>query len=108
MPALRLDDLSPFGRLAVKLDEEFSALARLSGQIERLVLDSEGDLEHAVKLLNQFAEHGKNITDGIQEFSKVLREAQERSESAAKLVADRAQLIQQRKEQQRALQGKLE
>jgi len=49
-----VDTLSPFGRLAVTLDTDFSELSRLSGQIQRLDLDTDGDLDHAVKLLNEF------------------------------------------------------
>src|SRR5579864_7887089 len=107
MPSLSLDSLSPFGRLAVKLDNDFSELARISAQLQRLEIESDGSLEHAIKLLNQFAQHGQSITDGIQEFARSLQEARERSEAAAKLVAERAQLIQQRKQEQNQVQEKL-
>jgi hypothetical protein len=107
MPSLRFENLSSFGRLAVKLDEHFMELTRLSGQIERLDIDSESGLELAVKLLNQFAEHGKNVSEGIQGFSKVLQETRERSEVAVKQVAERAEFIHQRKQQKNQLREKL-
>lgn len=107
MPSFHLDQLSSFGQVAVKLDLEFSELIRLSGQIQRLDIDSDAGLERAVKLLNEFAHHGKNITEGIQSFSKFLEEAREKSEKAAELVAERAQFIHQRKQGQNQLREKL-
>lgn len=107
MPAIRVESLSAFGRLAVKLDEHFSELTRLSGQIERLDIDSESGLEHAVKVLNQFAEHGTSVAEGIQELAKVLDEARTRTETAARVVAGRAEVIQQRKQQQQQVRERL-
>jgi chromosome segregation ATPase len=108
MPSLRLEDLSSFGRLAVKLDGHFSELVRLSGQIDRLDIESEGGLTHAVKLLNEFAEHGNAISEHIQDFSKALQEVQQRSEAAAKHVAERAQLIHGRKQKQNEIRERLD
>jgi chromosome segregation ATPase len=107
MGSLNTDSLSPFGSLAVKLDCDFSELERLSGQIQRLDIDSENGLDRAVKLLGQFAQHGQSITEGIQDFSKSLQAARESSEKAAALVFERALLIQQRKQEQEQLQEKL-
>jgi len=107
MPSLRTENLSSFGRLAVELDEHISELSRLSGQIERLDIYSEGGLEHAFKLLNQFAAHGKSISEGMQGFSKALEEVRARSEAAAKLVAERAEVIGQRKLEQKQLRDQL-
>lgn len=107
MSSINPETLSAFGRQAVKLDADFTELARLSGQIQRLDLDTESGLELAVKLLDQFSRHGMGISDGIQKFSKVLMEANQQSEAAAKLVADRAQLIRQRKELQNQIREKL-
>lgn len=107
MSSIRMEQLSSFGRLAVKLDAEFSELARLGAQIQRLDIDTESGLEHAVKLLGKFAESGKAISEGIQQFSTVLQEARERSESAAQTVSARANDIRDRKMRQADLRGKL-
>ncbi len=107
MPTLHLENLSPFGRLAVELDGHFLELTRLSEQIQRLDIDSESGLDRAVKLLNQVAEHGKIISQGMQGFSKILQDARARSEVAAKLVAERAQSIHQRKQHQNEIREKL-
>jgi uncharacterized phage infection (PIP) family protein YhgE len=107
MSSLRLESLSSFGRLAVELDGHFSELTRLSGQIERLDIESESGLALALKLLNQFAEHGKSISEGIKDFSKVLQEAREGSEAAANRVAERAQFIYQRKQSQNEMRNQL-
>ena len=95
MPSLHLDDLSSFGRLAVALDQHFLELTRLSGQIERLDIESESGLERAVKALNEFAEHGTSLSDGFQGLSNVLEEVRTRSEAAAQIVSARAQVIEE-------------
>ena len=107
MASIPLDSLSPFGRLAVKLDGDFSELTHISGQLQRLEIDSDSGLKRAIKLLEQFARHGQNITEGVQEFSRSLQEARERSEAAAQIIAERAQLIQQRKQQHDQVREKL-
>jgi chromosome segregation ATPase len=107
MPSIRMDELSPFGRLALKLDGDFSELSRLSGQLERLDLESESDLDHAVKLLSQFSQHGQEFAQDMQEFSKSLKEAHERSEAAAKSVGERAHQVQERHQRRSQLQDKL-
>lgn len=107
MAALQLETLSSFGRLAVKLDLDLSELARISGQIQRLDIDSDSGLDRAVKLLDQFAQHGKNVSEGVQGFSRVLQEAHERSQIAATAVAERAQLIGERRLRQNDLRDQL-
>jgi chromosome segregation ATPase len=107
MSSIRLDTLSSFGRLAVTLDTHFSELARLSTQIERLDVDSDGDLAHAIKLLNEFTTRAKTMTGDMQQFSQSLQETQARSEAATQRVADRARLIQERSERQQEIQDKL-
>src|SRR4051812_33565728 len=107
MSTIHLESLSSFGRLAVKLDGEFTELTRLSGQLERLDLESDSGLDRAVKLLDQFAQNGKNIAEGIQEFSKVLNEAHTQAGNATTIVAKRAEIIGQRKKEQNLLGEKL-
>ena len=101
------EELSSFSRLALELDGHFSELSRIGGQIERLDIDSESGLDHAVKLLNQFAEHGNSISQGIQEFAKVLQEARESSEAAARSVSEHAQTIHERKLKQNQMREEL-
>lgn len=107
MPSIQLDSLSSFGRAALKLDTDFSELERLSGQLQRVEIDSDSGLDRAVKILEQFAVHGQAIATGIQDFSTLLQEARLRSEAAAKLVSERAELIGQRKGQQNQIREKL-
>jgi len=107
MANLQLESLSDFGRAAVKLDNDFTELVRLSGQLKRLDIDSESGLDRAVKILSQFAQHGQNISAGIQDFSKFLQEARQRAEVAAQLVTERAQQIRERKEIQSQIREKL-
>jgi ABC-type transporter Mla subunit MlaD len=103
---LRLEDLSPFGQLAVKLDGHFSELTRISGQLDRLDIESDSGLEHAIRLLNQFAQHGQEIGESMKSFSQVLQQAHAQSGAAAKAVEARAQEIQRRKLHQDEIQQK--
>src|SRR4051812_45259090 len=107
MASINPEHLSPFGRSALKLDGDFSELVRIGGQLQRLELDSDSGLEHAIKLLGQFAQHGQAIAAGIQDFSRSLQELREKSEAAAKLVSERAQAIQQRKQLREQIREKL-
>lgn len=107
MPMSQPKDLSAFGRQAVRLDAEFTELVRLSGQLQRLEIDSESGLERGVKLLEQFARHGQSISAGIQEFSRLLQDVREQSESAARVVAERSQAILERKQAQQRVREEL-
>ncbi len=107
MSSIRLENLTPFGRLALKLDNDFSELSRLGSQIAKVDIESDSGLDHAIKILNLVAQHGKNIADGMQEFSKCLLEARERSEAAIQVVGERAQLVQQRRQKQDQLDQRL-
>ena len=107
MSSHRHDELSPFGVQALKLDEDFLELGRLCVKIERLNLESESDLDHAVKLLGEFARQGQAIAEDMQHFSKSLQEARERSEVAARSVEQRAQQVLERQERRDRLQDRL-
>jgi len=107
MPSVKLEALSEFGRIALKLDRDFSELERLSAKIERLNLESESDLDHAVKLLGEFALQGQEIGRDMQEFSKALEAARERSDAAAKSVSERAGRVQERQQRRAQLQERL-
>lgn len=103
---MKTAELSTFGQLALKLDSDFSGIERLAQQIERLDIRTDNGLEHAVKLMGQFAQYGQSISDGIQDFAKALDESRTRSEAAAALVAARAEEIQTRSREQNELQEK--
>lgn len=103
---MKTTDLSPFGQLALKLDQDFAGLERLAQQIERLDINTDNGLEHAIKLMGQFAQYGQGISEGIQHFAKALDESRARSEEAANLVAARAVEIQKRKEEHGLIEAK--
>lgn len=107
MASLSLETLSAFGRLAVQLDGDFSEMARLNEQMERLDIDSDSGLEHAVKLLGRFAQHGQNISENMKQFATSLQEARDRAEGAAKRVAERARQIEARTLRQNQIREKL-
>jgi len=107
MPSVRLEDLTPFGRAAVKLDNELAELARAGGQIEGVDLESDNGLDEGLKILTRVAAYGQSVAETMQEFAKSLQEARDKAEAATKLVSERAQLIQQRRQRQGQLQEKL-
>jgi chromosome segregation ATPase len=88
--------LSSFAEAALKLDSDFADLERLSGQLERLDLNSDSGLERAKEILSEFGECGSQIGDGVQKLAKELDEARIRAEKAAASVAVRAEQVQER------------
>jgi|SRR5579883_2620621 len=107
MPSVRLEDLSPFGRLALKLDNEFAELSRLSGQMSGVNIESDGGLDEAIRILNRVAKYGESLAATMDQFAGALQESRGKAEAATKLVAERAELIQKRRQRQDQLQDKL-
>ena len=92
-----LKNLSPFGKSAVALDHDFLELERLSGQISRIELESDTDLERAQLLLTKFSEVGQKMADKMQDFARTLGEIRSRSDNAAQVVAERSIQLQERR-----------
>jgi hypothetical protein len=107
VPSIRLDELSPFGRAALNLDREFAALAEVGEQMATADLGSDKGLDEGLKILNRAAAHGESLAAAMQEFSAALQEARDKAEAATRIVAERAQLIQSRREAEEELQQKL-
>ncbi|MFL5814980.1 MAG: hypothetical protein ACJ763_15500, partial [Bdellovibrionia bacterium] len=64
--------LSSFAEAALSLDKDFTELDTLSGQLERLDLNSDSGLERAKEILAKFGECGGRIGDGVQKLAKEL------------------------------------
>jgi chromosome segregation ATPase len=92
-------NLTPFAEAALTLDSDFAELEQLSGQLDRLSLESDTGLERAKKILAQFGECGGRIGDRLQNLAKTLDEARSGAEKAAQLIADRAVRVQERQQQ---------
>lgn len=107
MPSVRLEDLSPFARVALKLDSELSELALAGEQISGVNLESDNGLDEGIKILNRVARYGESVAVTMQEFSATLQAARDKAEASTAVVAERAQVIQKRKQAQDALQEKL-
>ena len=103
MNTVNPQNLSPFGQVALALDAEFTQFNELSGQIDRLDIDSESGLERGKKLLAAFSECGERVGTGIQELAKQLDVARTQAESAAEIVTARASAIQKRHEESERL-----
>jgi chromosome segregation ATPase len=90
--------LSSFAEAALSLDKDFTELDILSGQLERLDLNSDSGLERAKEILAKFGECGGRIGDGVQKLAKELDEARVRAEKAANSVSARATEVQERQQ----------
>lgn len=108
MPSIELDELTPFGRIAVKLDQELSELARLGEQLSQADIESDKGLAEGIKLLNRAAPYGQSVVQSMQELAQRLDELRERAEAATGVVAGRAQLIQERRRLEDELQSRLQ
>ncbi len=106
MEKIKMSALSPFGLTALKLDGAFSEVERLGALIEHLPLESEFELERALKLLRQFMEQSEIITVGVVEFARNLEAARARAEQAAATVAEVARSVQKRQDEKNAIQEK--
>jgi hypothetical protein len=92
-------NLSAFGESAIKLDGDFSELERLSGELDRLPIESESGLERARLLMARFSECSQRIGSGIQLMASSLEESRARAENAVQIVSVRAAVIQTRQQE---------
>jgi len=92
-------NLSPFAQAALALDADFVELERLSGQIDRIAIESDSGLERVQQLLVKFAECGQRVADGVIVFSRALQEAHARAEQAGQIVSARAALVRERQQE---------
>ncbi|MGE3973087.1 MAG: hypothetical protein AB7F59_01025 [Bdellovibrionales bacterium] len=100
-------NITSFGTKALELDEYFSEIERLSSQINDASLDSDSDFQLAVKLLSRFTEKAMGLEQAVAQFAKTMEEMRESSGASIQAVAEKAQLIQKRKNETDALQEKL-
>jgi chromosome segregation ATPase len=107
MSNITQENFSAFGKAAVSLDNDFAEFERLGGQIERLSVDSENELERAQQLLAKFGECGERIGTGMQDLAKSLEEARTRAEKAAQGVSARLPQIQERLKEHEQLKERL-
>lgn len=108
MPSIRLEDLTPFGRISVKLDQELSDLVRAGGEITGVNLESDRGLDEGLKILNRVALCGESVAVTMQEFALALQEARDKAEAATKLVSERAETISRRRQKQDELEERLD
>jgi len=100
MTESKLKNTSPFVQTVLKLDSHFSDLIRLGGRIESLDMKSDFDFDQAERLIKNFAKSGEGVSEEILLMVNELNELRAKAESAAQLVAVRADLLQARKEEQ--------
>ena len=91
---------SPLARSVLALDIHFSELIRLGHKINDLGMKSDSDFEQAEKLMKHFAEHGEGVASEVVLMSQALNDARAQAESAAKLVAERAEQLQTRRSEE--------
>ena len=79
------------------LDGIFNELERVGGKISTMDLKTEQDLEHGQRLFARFAELGESVAAEVTHLSVQLNEARVRAEAVAKLVAERAEVLNSRR-----------
>ncbi len=82
------------------LDNYLSELERVGTKISTMKMSSEFDLEHMRKLMGRFAECGQGVSVEVTGLSNHLNEARARAEAVAKVVAERADILNDRKSEQ--------
>lgn len=98
----KLNTESPLVKSVLALDEYIAELERVGGKINSMELKSEFDLEHVRRLLTRFAECGQGVSDELTKLSTHLNEARSRAETVAGQVAQKANLLNDRKTDQQA------
>jgi chromosome segregation ATPase len=99
---IRLKEASLLVQTIVALDKYFSDLERIGTKLEENKLKSEGDFEHAAKLLALFAEAGQGVTFEVQRLSEHLNEARARASAVAERVGEKAEVVNNRNSDQNA------
>ena len=93
-------DQSPLVGSVLALDNYLSELERVGTKISTMNMKSEFDLEHMRKLMSRFAECGQGVSVEVTSLSSHLNEARARAEAVAKVVAERADILNERKSEQ--------
>lgn len=107
MPSIHPEDLTPFGRAALKADNELAELARLGEKMAKVDVESDGGLDEGIKILERVSKYGQAIAATMQDFASSLQDARDKAEAATRLVAERALVIQQRVKLKEQLEEKL-
>jgi chromosome segregation ATPase len=98
----KLKNPSPLLQAVLKLDTYFSELIRLGAKIETLDLKSDFDFEQAERLIKSFAKNGEGVSEEIVLMLNALTDLRTQAEAAATIVAERADILQARKNEQQA------
>jgi len=96
----KLKNPSPLLQAVLKLDTYFSELIRLGHKIESLDLKSDFDFEQAERLIKSFAKNGEGVSEEIVLMLNALTDLRAQAEAAAHIVAERADILQTRKNEQ--------
>ncbi len=91
---------SPLVQSVLNLDGHFADLERLSARIEEIELKSEFDFTQARQLLGRFAECAQSVSTEIVDLVGFINEARIRAETAGKIVAAKAEQLQELQDKQ--------
>jgi hypothetical protein len=90
----KLSEQSALIKTVVSLDANFASLERLSERIGESELKSDFDHSQMRRLMLAFAESANAVSNEIVQLAQLIAEAKVRSEAAAKIVAEKAELMQ--------------
>lgn len=84
----------------LSLDTHFQSLERLSARIGEIELKSEFDLNQLRRLMLAFGESAHSVSTEFVELLTTISEAKNRAESAAQIVAAKAEQLQARQDEE--------
>lgn len=99
---IKLKEASPLVQSVVAFDHHISELERIGNKLEELELKSEFDFQMARKLLVNFVEHGKGISEEVLRFSDLLNQARERASAVSERVNMRSSEVSGRDAEQQS------
>lgn len=100
MSDIKIKNPSTLVQAILKLDNHFSEMIRLGSKIETMEMKSDFDFEQAERLIKHFAECGEGVSTEVVQMSNALLELRGQAEAAASIVAQRAEILQARKNEQ--------
>lgn len=96
----KVKNQSPLVKSVLNLDTHFSDLERLSARIEEMELKTDFDMNQVRQLMTRFSESAQAVSTEIVELASRLEEARTRAEENGRLVAQKAEELQAKQDQQ--------
>jgi len=98
---------SPLLAAARVLSDDLERFEKLSGELSRLVINSDKTLQRAARGLLDCSEHEAKLAESLRNFAKAMQGMQETQQRCVEQTALAAERVRQRQEQRARLQERL-